>query len=193
MQGPHAARSFGAQVQRPLLASSCAACRSSQAASVQVTAATSSIAMPTPAALTSFGVRGSRPAVRVEALRAYALAASRAAVRQDVVRHQLSACRRCNKAAAAQPVARAGVAIAPPGSVYASSIQRPQRLGQPYNSKAQKCGLTTRSSGAPAAGRQAAGCRYMVHCLQPAAKPACRWRPLSSNVRPQRGHVFAQP
>lgn len=78
---------------------------------------------------------------------------------------------------------RAGAAIAPPESVYASSIQPLVRLCQAPNSKVPKCGLTTRSSGAPSAGRLGRAAPWFM--LHRAAKPACRWRPLSSNVRPQ--------
>jgi hypothetical protein len=47
-----------------------------------------------------------------------------------------------------------------------------------------RCGLTPRSSGAPTAGRQAraGGTRYI---FTSPALASCRWRPLSSNVRPQ--------
>ena len=51
-----------------------------------------------------------------------------------------------------------------------------------------KRGLTTRSSGAPTAGHQArsGGSRYI---LASPGLASCRWRPLSSNVRPRRRNL----
>ena len=53
-----------------------------------------------------------------------------------------------------------------------------------HGSENTNCGLTLRSSGPPPARRL--GREALRVIIRLAAKPPCRWRPLSSNVRPQR-------
>jgi hypothetical protein len=67
--------------------------------------------------------------------------------------------------------------------LYLSRLSRSAKIGQHIvQSEQSECSLTPRSSGAPTAGHQGPACGT-PYIFTARALVACRWLPLSSNVR----------